>query len=446
MNENFLLKSELSQQIYDSVKDLPIVDFHNHLPVMDITENKVYSDFTELWIATDPYKHRAMRILGVDEFYITGQASNYEKFQKWSECVPMLIGNPLYDWVTMELKQVFDIDEPLNPATCDEIWNTVNAMLAQPDYTTEKILGCFNIAHSAPCCTLCDDVSFFANSDNYAPSLRGDDILSPTPALVENLADIVGTKITSVDEYLDAVKQRLDVFHSAGCRFSDHALDDGFCFKADRSDAENQFACAIRGEPFDKALLQSYILVELASMYAALNWTMQLHIGAHRCTSDRLLAIAGPAGGYAAAGCCDFASIIDLLNTCENTAGGLPRTVLFPLNAADSAAIAIISGSFSRDGSKALVQQGPAWWWCDHNLGIRNVLDNIASYSVLSTFIGMTTDSRCLLSFVRHDYFRRVLSDWLADKVIAQHYPEDLELLKTVARKICYYNAAELIG
>lgn len=446
MNENFLLKSDLSQQIYASVKSLPIIDFHNHLPVKDIMENKVYKDFTELWIATDPYKHRAMRILGVDEFYITGQASNYDKFKTWAKCVPMLIGNPLYDWVTMELHQVFGIDDPLNPDTCDYIWNTVNAMLTQPDFTTEEILKRFNISHSAPCCSLCDDISFFSTSENYAPSLRGDDILSPTPALIQKLSEVVDFAIQSVDDYLAAIKMRLDVFHATGCRFSDHALDDGFTFVRDCADADLQFVRAINDKEYNKATLQSYILTNLAGMYASKNWTMQLHIGAHRHTSDRLRAIAGPAGGYAAAGSCDFSSIIELLNACENTESGLPKTVLFPLNAADSAAISIISGSFSKDGAKALVQQGPAWWWCDHNLGIRNVLENIASYSVLSTFIGMTTDSRCLLSFVRHDYFRRVLSDWLADKVLAQHYPNDIELLKEIAQKICYYNAEELIG
>jgi len=446
MNSDFLLKSDLSKQIYASVKDLPIIDFHNHLPVRDIAENKVYNDFTELWITTDPYKHRAMRILGVDEHFITGQASNYEKFRKWSECVPMLIGNPLYDWVAMELHQVFDIDDPLNPQTCDKIWNQVNALLAQPNFTTEKILEKFKIAHSAPCCSLCDDISFFSESTCYAPSLRGDDIISPTPAFVQKLSDLLNLEITSIDDYFFAIEQRLGDFNAVGCRFSDHALDDGFSFVSDCDNADKQFDLMIRNEKYDKAVLQSKILTGLASMYAANGWTMQLHVGAHRHTSDRLRAIAGPAGGYAATGSCNISGIIDLLNACENTPGGLPKTVLFPLNAADSAAIAIISGSFSKDGQKALVQQGPAWWWCDHNHGIRNVLDNIASYSVLSTFIGMTTDSRCLLSFVRHDYFRRVLSDWLADKVLAKHYPDDPELLKSVAKKICYYNAAELIG
>lgn len=446
MYKNFLLKSDLAQQIYAAVKDLPIIDFHNHLPVKDIVENKVYQDFTELWIATDPYKHRAMRILGVEEYYITGQASNYEKFCKWSACVPMLVGNPLYDWVSMELSQVFGIEKPLNRDTCDEIWQQVNHMLAQPDFTTEKILERFHICHSAPCCSLCDDVSFFLESENYAPSLRGDDILLPTPALIQKLSAQVGTQIQSIEDYFTAIQKRLDLFHRAGCRFSDHALDNGFVFVADCVDADKQFTLAINGDSYDKAQLQSCILTNLAGMYAAKNWTMQLHIGAHRHTSDRLRSIAGPAGGYAAAGSCDFSSIIALLNACENTPGGLPKTILFPLNAADSAAISIISGSFSKDGAKALVQQGPAWWWCDHNLGIRNVLENIASYSVLSTFVGMTTDSRCVLSFVRHDYFRRVLSDWLADKVFAQHYPNDLDLLKEIATKICYYNAAELIG
>ena len=428
------------------MKDLPIIDFHNHLPVKDIKENKVYSDFTELWIATDPYKHRAMRILGVDEFYITGQAANYDKFKKWAECVPMLIGNPLYDWVIMELHQVFGIDDALNPETCDKIWNAVNAMLARPDFTTEKILERFNISHSAPCCSLCDDISFFADSENYAPSLRGDDILAPTPVLIQKLSEIVGFAIKSTDDYFAAINVRLDAFHATGCRFSDHALDDGFTFVNHCANVDSQFNLAINGEAYNKEVLQSYILTTLAGMYASKNWTMQLHIGAHRHTSDRLRTIAGPAGGYAATGCCDFSSIIELLNACENTDSGLPRTVLFPLNAADSAATSIISGSFSKDNAKALVQQGPAWWWCDHNLGIRNVLENIASYSVLSTFIGMTTDSRCLLSFVRHDYFRRVLCDWLADKVLAQHYPNDIELLKKIAQKICYYNAADLSG
>lgn len=446
MNDNFLLKSGLSEQIYNSVKNLPIIDFHNHLPVKDIVENRIYNDFTELWIATDPYKHRAMRILGIDEFYITGQASNYEKFKCWASCVPMLVGNPLYDWVTMELSQVFGIDKPLNAETCDEIWDTVNSLLTQSDYTTEKILDRFNIAHSAPCCTICDDVSFFSNSENYAPSLRGDDILSPTPSLLQKLTKLSGIEIKSIDDYFSAIGNRLDVFHSAGCRFSDHALDDGFTFIADFSNPNDDFIRAMDGASYNNTVLQSAILTRLAGMYAEKGWTMQLHIGAHRHTSDRLRKIAGPAGGYAAAGSCDFSSIIALLNACENTPGGLPKTILFPLNAADSAAISIISGSFSKDGAKALVQQGPAWWWCDHNLGIRNVLENIASYSVLSTFVGMTTDSRCLLSFVRHDYFRRVLSDWLADKVLAQHYPNDIELLKKIAQKICYYNAAELIG
>lgn len=445
MNNKFLLKSDLSQQIYLSVKDLPIIDFHNHLSVTDIIGNKVYNDLTELWIVPDPYKHRAMRILGVDEYYITGQASNYDKFKKWSECVPMLLGNPLYDWVAMELHQVFAINDPLNPDTCDKIWNEVNALLAQPDFTTEKILQRFNISHSAPCCSLCDDVSFFVDSPSYAPSLRGDDLLSPTPALIEKLSEIVGFNISSIDDYFSAIEKRLDTFHTAGCRFSDHALDDGFSFVTSHYDAPMHFECAISDKTYDKPLLQSYILIKLAGLYAAKDWTMQLHIGAHRNTSDRLRSIVGPAGGYAVAGCCDFASIVELLNLCEKTEGGLPKTVLFSLNAEDSAAISIISGSFSKDGKKALVQQGPAWWWCDHNFGIRNVLENIASYSVLSTFIGMTTDSRCLLSFVRHDYFRRILSDWLADKVLSQHYPNDLELLKKIAQKICYYNAAELI-
>ena len=446
MNENFLLNTDIAKKLFDSVSKLPIIDFHNHLTLQDIQSDRVFKDITELWIASDPYKHRAMRILGVDEYYITGKASNYEKFLKWMESLPMLIGHPLYTWSQLELKRVFGIDVPLNSDSSECIWNRTKELLAQKEYTNNHILDKFGIAYSAPCCAIADDVSFFAGKANLAPSLRGDDMVAPTKALVENLEKATGMKIESLAQYMEAIAKRLDVFDEVGCRFSDHALDDGFSYVADDGVNEARFQEAVAGKAYDVVALRSYILCNLASEYAKRKWTMQLHIGAHRRTSDRLLQIAGPAGGYAAIGSpCDFNSLIGLLHDAENTEGGLPRTILFTLNPADSAAMAIITGSFSEDGVAAKVQLGPAWWWCDHTIGIRNVLDMISSYGVLSTFIGMTTDSRSILSFVRHEYFRRILCGWMGDKVQSGELPDDFALLETIAKKLCYENVDKLV-
>jgi len=446
MNENFLLNTEISKKLFDSVSKLPIIDFHNHLTLADIKSDRKFNDITELWIASDPYKHRAMRILGVEEFYITGKASNYEKFLKWMESLPMLVGHPLYTWSQLELKRIFDIDVPLNIDSAEFIWNRTKELLALPAYSNNSILEKFGIAYSAPCCAIADDVTFFESEKSLAPSLRGDDMVVPTATLVANLSKAADMEIKTLKDYIKAIAKRLDAFDKAGCRFSDHALDDGFAYVSDDGKNAERFLDAIAGKEYDVVALRSYILCTLASEYNKRKWAMQLHIGAHRKTSDRLLQIAGPAGGYAAIGSpCDINSLIGLLHDAENTEGGLPRTILFTLNPADAAAMAIITGSFSEDGIAAKVQLGPAWWWCDHTIGIRNVLDMISSYGVLSTFIGMTTDSRSILSFVRHEYFRRILCGWMGDKVASGELPDDFALLEQIAKKLSYENVSKLV-
>ena len=441
MNEKFLLNTEISEKLFASVSNLPIIDFHNHLNVSDLQGDRRFSDITELWIASDPYKHRAMRILGVDEFYITGNAGNYDKFLKWMESLPMLIGHPLYAWSQLELKRVFDIDVPLDAKHAEFIWNRTKELLALPEYSNNKILEKFSVAYSCPCCAIAENVTFFEQEKHLAPSLRGDDMMCPTAAFVEILSEAAGMEIETLGQYQAAIRKRLDAFDKAGCRFSDHALDDGFTYVADDGKNEQRFLAALAGKAYDTVALRSYLLCFLAGEYAKRGWTMQLHIGAHRRTSDRLLEIAGPVGGYAAIGSpSDINALITLLHDAENSPGGLPKTILFNLNPADSAAMAILAGSFSEDGVAAKVQLGPAWWWCDHTIGIRNVLDMISSYSVLSTFIGMTTDSRSILSFIRHEYFRRILCGWMGDKVMSGELPDNFELLECIAKKICYEN------
>ncbi len=398
MNDTYLLKSEKAQRLYSKyAKDLPIIDFHNHLSVADLTSNKKFEDITALWLASDPYKHRLMRICGIPEHYITGDATPYEKFEKFCTIFPELAGTPVYDWSRMELSSVFEIDTLPTKDTAREIYTQTRALLQEEAYSMRGILSRFSIEYQSPVATLREDLSAF-QSAGVAPSLRGDDLLK--------------------SELPQDLSCRLDAFEAAGCRFADHALDAGF---------------------FDHDSTAQ--LITLSREYAKRGWTLLLHLGALRQTSSRLAALAGPAGGYAAAGSgIPIEALCALLNRMEEE-GALPKTVLFPLNLQDQAALAILEGSFSEDGVAAKVQLGPAWWWCDHAFGIRHSLDCISSFGVLSQFIGMTTDSRSPLSFLRHDYFRRLLCQWVSEQDLGQSEGQ----LGSLIRKICYENAKRRI-
>lgn len=443
-----LLNNELGKQLYMEVASkLPIIDYHNHLSVADISSDRVFENITQLWVSVDPYKHRAMRILGIPERYITGDATDFEKFEKWYACLPRLVGNPLFDWSMMEFDTVFDIE--LYPFTrpAKEVWDEVNEKVK--DLSTSKILEKFNIEYSAPCASLIEDLSNFDKSKGICPSLRGDDIVGVNKAFVEKLVQVTDMPIQSLTDFEHAIEKRLEVFVGTGCKYSDHALDDGFDYVTDDGRNEDRFQNVLKGMELsgeDRLQLSSLILKTLASLYAKHGLNMQLHIGAKRSTSSRLRRVAGAAGGYAAIGHpVNVKALTDLLDDIEKQQYGLPKTVLFTLNPADNAVLSILSGSYSKDGVKAIVSQGPAWWWCDHYQGMVDMLEHLSVYGALSIFVGMTTDSRSLLSFVRHDYFRRILCNWIGEKVEKGVFPENMELLSELIKNMCYYNAAKTI-
>lgn len=441
---DFLLRSELAKKLYSDIAEkLPIIDYHNHLNIQDVLSNRKFENITQLCISSDPYKHRAMRILGVEEKYITGDSSDYEKFEKWYQCLPRLAGNSLYDWSVMESKQIFGMEIEPFEKDAEQVWNEANEKLE--GMPAKSILDHFNIEYSAPCTSLNDDISAYTELDTFAPSLRGDTIVSADKSFISKLSEITGISIASLYDFEKAVDRRLLEFAAAGCRFADHALDDGFVYAKDDGKNEERFAALLAGETLaetEKTLLSSSILKRLGCLYAKHNLAMQLHIGAKRITSKRLRMIAGPAGGYAAIGnCVHVKSLTELLDDIEQGAYGLPKTILFTLNPADNAVLTIMSGSFSKDGVESIVTQGPAWWWCDHRQGIENMLESMSAYSVLSTFIGMTTDSRSLTSFVRHDYFRRILCNWIASRVMDEALPDNYEILSDIVKKMCYENA-----
>lgn len=421
MRENYLLKNDNAIKIYEAVRQLPIIDFHNHISVADIAADRKYEDIVSLWLSPDPYKHRLMRICGVEEHFITGDATPYEKFEKYCETFPLFAGNPVYDWSRMELSSVFGTDKVPSRETARYIYDATNEKLASPEFSINAILSRFGVEYQSPVAALLDDISGF-DGKSVAPSLRADDLLTPSEQFKAELSAKSGIEVTDRESYLSAISVMLDRFDKKGCRFADHSLDAGF-FEGDTN-----------GE-------KTAILVRLGVEYSKRGWTLLLHMNAKRQTSPRLRTLAGAAGGYAAVGeSFRISALADLLGEMER-AGGLPDTVLFPLNMSDQAPLAVMQGSYSQDGVPSKVQLGPAWWWCDHTLGIRNTLDAISSFGVVSQFIGMTTDSRSILSFVRHDYFRRILCSWLAQKNESAEWELSIEQLSAIAKKISYENA-----
>lgn len=453
LTEDFLLHTDAARELYHVyVENLPIIDYHNHLDPRALATNQCYSDLAELWVTHDPYKHRAMRINGIPEYSITGKAPSKEKYEVWARTSPYVVGNPLYHWTALELKRIFNVDDLLASDTTEEIYQHCNSLLQKEGYSTIGILRKWNVEIVCTSDDLLDDVSLHRMASEHVtdlkvlPSLRADSILAfGTPgfnAWLERLRQVAS--INSLEDYLYALRLRLDVFSEAGCRLADHALDNGFAFHLPNADEASRIftVCLQNGNmaATDKVKLISFVLFKLAQEYATRGWVMQLHIGAERFTTSRLRSLCGPAGGYATIGnVCDIRSLCDFLDSAESV-GGMPKTILYTLNPADNAAFATLTGSFTGDGVAGKLQFGPAWWYNDHKEGIENHLRTLSSYGLLSRFIGMTTDSRSILSFSRHEYFRRILCGYIGGQIEKGDLPNDMKLLGEIVKNISYNN------
>ena len=430
------------ETLYSWVKDLPIIDWHNHLDMRMLAEDKSLGSLYEVWVKSDPYKHRAMRICGEPERLITGDAPEDDKWAAWSRTLPKLVGNPIFAWARMELEWLGiegqshaetqrrgEGEVPLLPqgtGNAKRWYEVENVSLA--DWTPSKMLAKFGVEYMSPCVGAGElgslEVGKFGSlevgkcrsleGETSEPlNLRTSKPLNLQPSIVPSLRMNAGDVVP---------EETLEKFHAAGCRIVDISVDD-----------------------VAQLLTLNAQLSTVAAFAAAHGWTMLLHLGALRETSARLRAAAGAAGGFAGMRApVDPAAVSAFLNALEK-AGSLPRTVLMSLNPEAHAQLAVLAGSFNGEGMPGKVQLGPAWWWCDHEEGIRDVLEKNAAYGVLSTFIGMTTDSRSLLSFVRHDYFRRILCKWVAEKVAAGVFPSDEALLRPMLENVCYRNAERMI-
>lgn len=466
LHGHFLLETDTARRLYhDCAAPLPIVDFHSHISARDLAQDRTFGDLVELWFTPDQYKHRALRALGVAERFITGDAPAAEKFAHWAAAVPHTLGNPLFHWTALELKNYFGITTALTPAAADAIWREANAALRQPTHSARALLTRANVALVCTSDRLLDDLSDHAAlarsdfSSRVIPSLRADDALAVEavefPAWTQQLGRACNTDTLSLDGLLHALEARLDAFAALGCTISDHGIDVLDYVSTTQAEAAPLYARRIGGEGRghngggndsslnrdEAARLRSFLLGFLARSYARRGWIMQLHLGAQRHTSSRLRRIAGPAGGYATIGRpTDIDRLCRLLDDLE-TAAALPRTILYPLNPVDYAAFATLTGSFTREGVAAQIQFGPAWWFNDHELGIRTQLETLAQHGLLWSFIGMTTDSRSLLSMSRHEYFRRLLCNFIGAQVARGAFPRDDALLTEYVRRICHENA-----
>ena len=460
IHENFMLNNKVAVKLYHEVAaNLPVIDYHNHLNPADVVANRKYENLAQVWLINDPYKHRAMRIHGIPEKYITGDASDLEKFMKWAETVPCTMGNPLFHWSALELKRIFNIDKMLTLDTAEDIWNTCNEQLQDDSYGASALLNRWKTEIVTTSDDLLDsfehhrDASELQPGFKMYPSLRGDSILMMEQegfaGFRKVLTQLTGRETDSFSGFRNAITARLDVLDQMGCFAADHALDNGFYIcEPDMSLAEKIFDKMLANKvvsDHEFCAIKSTLIHLLGVEYHDRDWLMLLHIGAERYTNSRLRKIAGPAGGYAGMG--DSIKIKDLcifLDSLDNN-GKLPRTVLFNLNPVDNAAFATLTGSYAEDGVAGKVQFGPAWWYNDHKHGMEQQLINLANHGLLYHFIGMTTDSRSVLSFSRHEYFRRIFCNLIGTWVESGDLPNDEKWLADLVKRACYLNAKEVI-
>lgn len=461
MDDNFLLKNDAAVKLYhDYAKHMPIYDYHCHLSPKEIAENKSFKNITEIWLAGDHYKWRALRSNGIDEEYITGGASDYEKFKAWARTLPYCLGNPLYHWSHLELKRYFNIDSLINEDTADEIWEKANELLGTEDFTVRSLIKRSNVKVICTTDDAIDSLEYHRQIKEdkdfgvkVLPTFRPDKGLNIENEgfiqWVEKLSEVSGIKIKSYDDFIDALYNRVEFFHKEGCRISDHAIDDMFFEEAREEEVDTIFKKALKGEKLSQVELAQYktmTLVKLAKKFSELNWAMQLHIGAMRNNNSKMFKQLGPDTGFDSINDGNIARSLSRLLDKMNSQEGLPKTILYTLNAKDNDVLGTMIGNFQDGSIPGKLQFGTAWWFNDQKDGMEKQMISLANLGLLSRFVGMVTDSRSFLSFTRHEYFRRVLCNLIGTWAEEGEVPYDFDLLGRMVQDICFNNAVNYFG
>ncbi|MGB5820374.1 MAG: glucuronate isomerase [Saonia sp.] len=456
ISDDFLLHNEFAKTLYhDYASELPIIDYHNHLSPKDITENRQFTNCTQIWLGGDHYKWRAMRTLGVDEHYITGGASDKEKFFKWAETVPYTLRNPLFHWTHLELKRYFGIDRLLTPQSASEIYEATNENLQADGFRVRPLLDHMNVAvvcsTDDPVDTLAYHHTFAEQSNTFKllPSFRPDKAYAvENPAVysdyLKKLGEAANIEITRYTDLIIALRKRMAFFNDMGCRQSDHGLEQLYHFELGHYAIDKLFLKVLDGSYLtheEIAYFKFETLVHLCKSYHEFGWIQQFHLGALRNTNTRMLKTLGPDTGFDSIG--DFpqalqlSKFFDLLDRTDQ----LTKTIVYNLNPADNEVMASMIGNFNDGSIRGKMQFGSAWWFLDQKDGMEKQLNSLSNLGLLSCFIGMLTDSRSFLSFPRHEYFRRVLCNLIGKDVQNGELPSDEKWLGKMVSDICYHNA-----
>ena len=456
IHDDFLLYSDAARDLYHNfAKAEPIYDYHCHLPPQQILSNHQFADLSEIWLGGDHYKWRALRANGVDERFITGNASPREKFDAWVRTVPHTLRNPLYHWSHLELARYFNLTDLIDEKSADKIWREANAQL--PSLRVHDILAA---NHVAVICTTDDPADPLDLHEKIAqlglktrvyPTFRPDKaLLVAAPAAfnawIEKLSGVSKLPIRSFDDFLAALQKRHDDFHAVGGRLSDHGMETAFASPCTAAEAKTIFDAARAGRaasPEDEAKFASFMMLEFGRWDARKGWTKQLHLGALRNNNARLLSKLGPDTGFDSIG--DFPqarALSNYLNTLDST-DELPRTVLYNLNPADNYVFATMIGNFQDGTIPGKLQFGSGWWFLDQKEGMEWQINALSSLGLLSRFVGMLTDSRSFLSYPRHEYFRRILCNLLGADMERGEIPHDRDLVGGMIKNICFANARD---
>lgn len=456
MGPDFLLSTETARKLYhETAERIPIIDYHCHISPQEIAEDRKFDNITQVWLGGDHYKWRLMRAAGITEDKITGDAPDREKFRAFASVMPQLIGNPIYHWSHLELQRGFGITEPLTADNADEIYDRCNEILK--DYSARGLMRKFDVKAICTTDDPADDLGWHEKiaadksmEIKVLPAFRPDKAVNIEKpgfdAYIRTLSQAAKKELNCVADVVEALIGRIDYFNERGCLCADHGLDACMYADPDPAAAEQAFRTAMAGEVPAKAQADAYktlVTIACAKHYAELDWVMQIHFGCLRNVNKPQFAALGPDTGYDAVNSqSGVENLAPLLNAFYEN-GGLPKMILYSLNANDNTAIATIMSAFQGGGVAGKMQLGSAWWFNDNRTGMRAQLTDLANNGVLGRFVGMLTDSRSFLSYTRHEYFRRILCELIGEWVESGQYPDDEKYLKKLVEDICYNNTNE---
>lgn len=459
MDNDFMLQSDTAVRLYhDYAENMPIYDYHCHLIPQIMYEDMPFENIWQIMLDGDHYKWRYMRSCGIDEEYITGNKTAYEKFYAFCSCLQYAIGNPLYHWTHLELKRYFNIDEIITQDKCKDIWDRCNQQIADKKISPSYLINNSNVAVICTTDNPIDSLEWHKQiaqkghiNAKVLPTFRPDELLdiekNNFAEYIKTLSDISGIHINSYSDLIKAVSNRIDYFHESGCRISDHSFGD-VPYNISHN-ADTVFNKVMNGEKITSDEAESYkcsILVRLAEKYNQLNWTMQLHIGALRDNNTKMLNKIGANTGFDSIADYAIAHKLSRLLDCMESGSGLPKTILYTLNPKDNYVLGTMMGNFQSSQCGSKIQFGSAWWFNDQRDGIEEQLKAVANLGALNKFVGMLTDSRSFLSYSRHEYFRRILCNLIGKWVENGEFPRDYDILGTIIAGISFNNAKEYFG